>query len=151
MLIWKVLRCFWLTFFNRGGVGEVHFGGIVLIVKECTGYELQKEKSNTSEDFFNRSEVTFIEEGKEHTLYVLYVRYFEESFEQYVPYSSNPLFHVEGRDVYLKDIVALICLLNHPDNKRRKRIYMSDHSVFVDYLKQADFIEVEKVFSKLQK
>ena len=138
-------------FFSRGDVGEVHFGGIELKVKECTGYELKKEKSNTSEDFFNRSEVTFIEEGKEHTLHVLYVRYFEESFEQYVPYSTNPLFNAEGRDIYLKDIVALICLLDRPENKKRKRIYISDHSMFAAYLKNADFTEVEKVFSLLQK
>ncbi len=49
-----------------------------MLLKKCEGYELEKEKSNTSEDFFNRSEVVYVENGKEKTLHVLYVRYFDE-------------------------------------------------------------------------
>ena len=129
---------------------NVHLGGIELIVKRCTGYELQKEKTNSPEDFFNRSEVTFVEDEKEHTLSVLYVRYFEESFEQYVPYSTNPLFNAEGKDIYLKDIVALICLLNQSNRTKRKRIYISEQNVFVSYLENADYHAVEEVFKSLQ-
>ena len=38
-----------------------------MIIKGYVGYELEKEKPNTSEDFFNRSEVTYILNGKEKT------------------------------------------------------------------------------------
>lgn len=36
-----------------------------MLINQSGGYELEKEKSNTSEDFFNRSEVTFVDEGEE--------------------------------------------------------------------------------------
>lgn len=40
------------------------------------GEELQKSQSNTFEDYFNRSEVTYRDGGEERTLSVLYLRHF---------------------------------------------------------------------------
>src|SRR5581483_427101 len=99
--------------------------GIKLLIKECKGYELEKEKSNTSEDFFNRSEITFMENGTEKTLHVLYVRYFDEIFHEFTPYSSDPIFAEEGQEITFKDIVALVCLLKNPGLRERKRLYIN--------------------------
>ena len=77
-----------------------------MLIKECIGYELEKEKSNTSEDFFNRSEVTFIEDAEEKTLHVLYVRYFDEIFHEFTPYQQDPIF-TKG------DIKLLLRILLH--------------------------------------
>ena len=120
-----------------------------MILKECSGYELVKEKPNTSEDYFNRSKVTFVEGGKEHTVYVLYLRYFEENLDG--PYATNPLFTVEDREICLKDIVALLCLLHNRENKRRKRIYISSQVEFAEYFENVDYNEVEKIFQTLQR
>ena len=61
----------------------------------CHGYELQKAQPNTSEDFFNRSEVTFVDDdGTERTLHVLYVRYFDERFFEWTPYEQDPVFQI---------------------------------------------------------
>lgn len=38
-----------------------------MIIIGYAGYELEKAKPNTSEDFFNRSEVTYILNNKERT------------------------------------------------------------------------------------
>ncbi|WP_019242086.1 MULTISPECIES: hypothetical protein [Bacillus] len=122
---------------------ESNVGGILLLIKECKGYELEKEKTNSPEDNFTRSEVIYMENGQEKKLHVLYVRFFEESFEQYVPYTSNPLFKVGERDIYFKDIVALVCLLHNPSNYQRKRIFISSQLEFAKYFKDIDFEKVE--------
>lgn len=49
-----------------------------MIIKGYVGYELEKEKFNILEDFFNRFEVIYILNGKEKIFLVLYVWYFEE-------------------------------------------------------------------------
>ncbi|MFD2445910.1 hypothetical protein ACFSO7_18275 [Bacillus sp. CGMCC 1.16607] len=101
-----------------------------MIIKECKGYELEKEKSNTSEDYFNRSEITYEEDGVEKHLHVLFVRYFEENFGQCTPFESNPVWTVNDTDIYIKDIVALICLLKNPGLRHRKRLYINSEKEF---------------------
>ncbi|WP_442594645.1 hypothetical protein [Neobacillus sp. D3-1R] len=101
-----------------------------MIIKECKGYELEKEKPNTSEDYFNRSEITYVEDGVEKSLHVLYVRYYEEHFKQYTPFEENPFFNVNGTDIYIKDIVALVCLLKNPGLRHRKRLYINTEKEF---------------------
>lgn len=121
-----------------------------MILKQCRGYELEKVQSNSPEDFFARSEVTFLEEGMERTLYVLYVKYFEEQAKEFLPYSKEPLFTVGSREIYLKDIIALIYLLQYPEAKSRKRIYVSKQQDFSEYLKNADYEEIEKMMQQLE-
>ena len=121
-----------------------------MLIKECNGYELEKEKSNTSEDFFNRSEVTFEEEGQEKTVHVLYVRYFDTLFSEFTPFETNPVFHAGGREVYFKDIVALVCLLKNPGLRHRKRIYINSQTDFASYFKGIDFSKIPEVFEQLE-
>ena len=123
----------------------------MLILKELRGYELEKAQPNTSEDFFTRSEVVYIDNGVEKTLHVLYVKFFEESLDQYSPYQSQPLFTVEDKDVMLKDITALIFLLYHPEGKRRKRIFVNDFKQFTKYFDKVDYNKIKTIVEELQK
>ena len=118
---------------------------IYLIIKECIGYELEKEKSNTSEDFFNRSEVTFMEGSVEKTLHVLYVRYFDESFQEYTPYQQNPILTKGDIQVTFKDIVALVCLIKNPGLRNRKRLYINSKYEFASYFQDIDFEKLPEI------
>jgi len=119
-------------------------------IRRCHGYELEKAQPNTSEDFFNRSEVTFVEDGEEKTLHVLYVRYFDELFPSFTPYEQDPLFTANGRDVYFKDIVALVCLLKNPSYRHRKRVYINEEQEFRRYFEHIDFAKLPEVFATLE-
>lgn len=121
-----------------------------MLIKQCKGYELVKEKSNTSEDFFNRSEITFEEDGQEKTLHVLYVRYFDECLKEFTPYESNPIFTFGSKEVDLKDIVALICLLTNPGFRHRKRVYINTKVEFASYFKDIDFSKLPSIFEALE-
>jgi hypothetical protein len=116
-----------------------------LFIKECNGYELEKEKSNTSEDFFNRSEVTFIEGSEEKTLHVLYVRYFDEFFQEFTPYQQNPIFAKDDIQVMFKDIVALVCLIKNPGLRNRKRLYINSKKEFASYFQDIDFEKLPEI------
>ena len=104
-----------------------------MIIKQFSGYELTKAQPNTSEDYFNRSEVTYITNGEERTLHVLYVRYFEEQLQQFTPFAGNPVFQIENEDIAFKDIAALACLLHDPNMISRKRVYINTTEEFAPY------------------
>nr|WP_318184116.1 hypothetical protein [Metabacillus idriensis] len=87
---------------------------------------------NTSEDFFNRSEVTFVSSKTEKTFHVLYVRYFEQVFTE----QNAELF--AGQDLRLKDILALICIIQNESLLMRKRLYINTEEEFHSYLKGID-------------
>nr|WP_308315341.1 hypothetical protein [Bacillus sp. UMB0893] len=87
---------------------------------------------NTSEDFFNRSEVTFVSSKTEKTFHVLYVRYFEQVFTE----QNAELF--AGQDLRLKDILALICIIQNESLLMRKRLYINTEEEFQSYLKGID-------------
>ncbi|MEH7252325.1 MULTISPECIES: hypothetical protein [Bacillaceae] len=116
-----------------------------MFIKECIGYELEKEKSNTSEDFFNRSEVTFMEGSVEKTLHVLYVRYFDESFQEFTPYQQNPILTKGDIQVTFKDIVALVCLIKNPGLRNRKRLYINSKHEFASYFQDIDFEKLPEI------
>ncbi|MDZ5471147.1 hypothetical protein SM124_05260 (plasmid) [Bacillus sp. 31A1R] len=121
-----------------------------MLVKVCKGFELEKEKPNTSEDFFNRSEVTFEEDGVEKTLSVLYVRFFEEKMNEFTPYEENPIIQDGSKPVELKDIVALVCLIKNPGLRHRKRIYINSQVEFASYFKGIDYSKLETLLKSLE-
>jgi hypothetical protein len=120
-----------------------------LLIKECKGFELEKEKSNTSEDFFNRSIVTFSEEGKEKTLHVLYVRYFDEFIHEFTPYKQDPIMVQDNKEVSFKDIVALVCLLKNPGLRSRKRLYINSKQEFASYFQDINYNKLPEIFLSL--
>lgn len=103
-----------------------------MIIKNGRGYELVKEMPNTSEDFFNRSEITIVSKKMEKTFYVLYVRYFEDKFRE-----QNPLLF-EGSDLSIKDVMALICIIQNEALLDRKRLYLNTEEEFLMYLQGID-------------
>ncbi len=121
-----------------------------MFIKHCSGYELEKEKSNTSEDFFNRSEVTYLIEGEEKTLHVLYLRYFDEKVNIFTPFQQDPLFKAGTRDIYFKDIIAIACLLKNPELRNRKRVYINSEKEFASILQGLDFNKIEEVFNHIE-
>jgi hypothetical protein len=123
----------------------------MMIIKRCAGCELVKAQSNTSEDYFNRSEVTYIHDDIEKTLYVLYVRYFEENLSEVSSFIENPVFRAGEREVYFRDIVALACLLQHPELMNRKRIYINTQKEMVRYIQNVSADELERIMTELEK
>jgi hypothetical protein len=121
-----------------------------MFIRHCSGYELEKEKSNTSEDFFNRSEVTYTTEGEEKTLYVLYLRYFDEMVGTFTPFQQDPIYKVGTRDVYFKDLIALACLLKNPELRNRKRVYINTEKEFASILQGLDFNKMGEIFKQLE-
>lgn len=120
----------------------------MLIIKECIGYELIKEKSNSPQDNFNCSEVTYIEDGREKTLHVLYVKYFEELLAEQE--GMDPLFTIGEREVSIKDAVALICLMKDVKSKERKRIYISSQKIFSEIFENIDYNQIKMIFQTLE-
>ncbi|RTR30377.1 hypothetical protein EKG37_12795 [Robertmurraya yapensis] len=120
-----------------------------MFIKSCSGYELEKEKPNTSEDFFNRSEVTFQEDGSEKTLQVLYLRYFDEVMGEFTPYQQDPLFQIGDRAVSFKDIVAIVCLIKNPGFRHRKRVYFNSKHEFSSFFKDVDYEKIKTIFEGL--
>ncbi|CAG9608362.1 hypothetical protein [Pseudoneobacillus rhizosphaerae] len=120
-----------------------------MIITECKGYELEKEKPNTSEDYFNRSEITYIEDGVEKNLHVLYVRYYEEQLNKYTPFEVNPVFQFEGNEIYLRDLVALVCLMKNPGLRHRKRLYINTEKEFQHYFQDINFEKIKELLSDL--
>lgn len=121
-----------------------------MIIKDCRGYQLEKAQSNSPEDFFNQSEVTYIEDGEEKTFRVLYVRYFEEFVKEFTPYAANPLFTAGGKEIYLYDIAAIVCLLTTPDFRKRKRVYINQKREFASIFEGVNFERLPEIFEALQ-
>ncbi|WP_413309068.1 hypothetical protein AA0X95_11795 [Bacillus sp. 1P10SD] len=119
-------------------------------IKECKGIELEKEKSNTSEDFFNRSEVTFIDNGEEKTLHVLYVRYFDEFLQELTPFKQDPILVQNENEIFFRDIVALCCLIKNPGLRSRKRLYINSKNEFASYFQDINFEKLPEVFRALK-
>ncbi|SFA97933.1 MULTISPECIES: hypothetical protein [unclassified Bacillus (in: firmicutes)] len=120
-----------------------------MLIKECKGYELEKEKSNTSEDFFNRSEVVFNENGQTKTLHILYLRYFDELAQEITGLDHDPLFTANAREVTFKDVVAVVCLLKNPDLRNRKRLYINSKHEMASYFKDVDLKKLPTIFESL--
>ena len=102
-----------------------------MFIKQCSGYELEKEKSNTSEDFFNRSEVTFLDDGEE-------------------PYEQDPIFKAGSREVFFKEIIAITCLLKNPELRHRKRVYINSEREFVLLFQGLDFSKFAELFQHIE-
>lgn len=120
-------------------------------IKKIYGYELEKAQSNTSEDYFNRSEVTYFEEGVEKTFHLLYLRYFDEIFHEFVPFERDPLFIIGEQSIYFKDIIGLICLLKNPQFINRKRVYINSKKELLDYCTGIDYEKLPEIVETIYK
>lgn len=108
-------------------------------ILECAGLELEKEKSNSPEDLFNRSTVRYKEGNEEKRFHVVYLRVFDELLRELTPFTENPLYKGMTRNFFFYDIVALACLMNDANLSRRKRLYLNSQEEFSAYFKNLDF------------
>lgn len=115
------------------------------------GFELIKEEKNHPTDMFNRSEVTYLLDGKEREFQVVYLRYFDEIIDQVTPFQTNPVFTTSGKEVFLKDIVALVALLTNEKNQLNKRIYISDGKEFKSLFAGLDVEKLQNTMETLYK
>ncbi|PEK89609.1 hypothetical protein COF75_19110 [Bacillus toyonensis] len=122
-----------------------------MIIIGYAGHELEKAKPNTSEDFFNRSEVTYILNDKEKIFSVLYVRYFEEVIQEITPFEGNPVCKVEEQDIYLRDIVAICCLVKDKELRAQKRLYLNNIEEFQQYFDERTVLKVQEILAELHK
>lgn len=117
-------------------------------ITRIKGYELEKAQSNTSEDFFNRSEVTFFEDGEERTFHVLYIRYFDETFPEFlnIGVDGDPIFKIGDKEILFKDLVALTLLIKNPSFRNRKRIYINTQEDFASYFEGVHIQKLKEIF-----
>ncbi|WP_408006581.1 hypothetical protein ACJROX_17995 [Pseudalkalibacillus sp. A8] len=120
-----------------------------MIITSITGKELEKSKSNSPEEFFNRSEVTFLDGKNEKTLAVLYVRYFDEKISEFSSFETEELFEVEGRLIHLREIVALLALKAHPEYAKRHRVYINDEVQFASLFKAIEKESLKTMVKKI--
>lgn len=99
-------------------------------IHEFSGIEMEKESKASFQDYFNESYVTFFEQGSAKQFSVVYLRYFEEQLQTYTPFPNNPLLTLNDNEYYLRDCLALIYFLNFPNERHRKRIFISDENEF---------------------
>lgn len=110
-----------------------------MYIYNCHGYELVKAQSNTSEDFFNRSEVEYEYNGQKFTTSVLYVRFFEEQLPEMSEVKTTVFYDNGEESIYFRDLVALAFIIHNPSFRGRKRIYINEINEFVNELKDVDF------------
>ena len=118
-------------------------------ILKCIGYELEKEKSNSPEDYFTRSIVTYKQNGKIKEFQVIYIRYFEEVLLGQEEVMSG--VKVLLTDYTLKDIVALLYLLQNPRYQERKRVYINSEQVFLQVFENASIAQVKEILNKIAK
>ncbi|HWO75814.1 MAG TPA: hypothetical protein VNM69_07905 [Bacillus sp. (in: firmicutes)] len=113
-----------------------------------SGVELEKALPNSPEDGFSRSIVTYIDNNKENTFQLLYVRYFEEIIIEELPYSGQPLFISGNTPCYIRDLAAWIYLMANPEAIGKKEVYLHDETPLVEAFRQTNWEQVEKMFSE---
>ncbi|MCF6137631.1 hypothetical protein [Pseudalkalibacillus berkeleyi] len=111
--------------------------------------ELEKSKSNSPEEFFSRSDVTFEDEGKHKTLSVLYVRYFDEQLLEQTSIQSNPVFEVNGKGMYIRDLVALLALKKNPEYRKRYRVYINEEDQFLSLFESVEQSALEEMVKQI--
>jgi hypothetical protein len=121
-------------------------------ITEIKGYELEKAQSNTSEDFFNRSSVTFEDVGEEKTFHVLYIRYFDETFSEFLSIGADqdPIFEIGNQPVTFKELVAITCLIKNPSFRHRKRIYINTKEELASYFNGVNIPKLKEIFEGLK-
>lgn len=114
------------------------------------GYELEKALPNTSEDYFNRSEVIYEVNGEVRTLSVLYLRYFEERMEDLTLFKNGIVCICNGKEVLFKEVFALICLLKNPLLMTQRRLYLADMEEIRSYATHVNIEELVIILQQVQ-
>lgn len=114
-----------------------------MFILQLKGWSLEKTLPNSFEDFFNKSEVIYEEDGEERKFTLTYLQYFEEKLDQLTSYEQSV------SDRTFKDIAALASLLNHPELKLRKRLFISDETAFIRLFEGFDFKQISNIIETM--
>ncbi|MDM5338810.1 hypothetical protein QUF84_16475 [Fictibacillus enclensis] len=118
----------------------------MLKIRSFAGYELQKEKSNSPEDLFNRSEVKYTHQGKDRSFELLYVRFLEEQ----LPDLTEQLTMENGEQLAVKDIAALACLMQADGYLERRKVYINNQDQFSILFQNLDWNKVKKIWVQME-
>lgn len=116
-----------------------------MLILHIDGIELEKEKPNTSEDFFNRSDASYEINGVKHTFHLLYVRYFEEKLEDEL--TQHDFWKQYLQKYKIREIAALAALSKNDSYLKRKRVYINEYEEFKSLFMNPD----EKTLTNLLK
>lgn len=127
---------------------KVTKGEAVLLIHHIDGIELEKEKPNTSEDFFNRSEASYELNGEKHTFHLLYVRYFEEKMEDEL--TQHHFWKQILQKYKIRQLAALAALSHNGSYLKRKRVYINDYEDFKSLFMNPDEKRLMNLLKSLQ-
>ncbi|WP_226657329.1 hypothetical protein [Pseudalkalibacillus hwajinpoensis] len=106
---------------------------------DVTYEHLEKERSNSPEDSFVRSTVTYIHDGNEKKFHVLYPAIFSETAE------AKGIWEYE---VPLHEAIALNLLSSYPG---RKRLYINSEDDFFSTLEKTNIPELYTTILNIKK
>ncbi|SEA59774.1 hypothetical protein SAMN05421743_10657 [Thalassobacillus cyri] len=118
-------------------------------IKSSKGVELVKDKSNSPEEFFNRSELVYEDKGREQKFSVLYLRYFDEKLHEFTPFTENPVMIFGDNEIMLKDLVAFIALVKNPGYKHRRKMYINEYEEYKELFSGVNWEAVKQAFLKI--
>ncbi|HET7521823.1 MAG TPA: hypothetical protein VFJ73_00725 [Bacillales bacterium] len=121
-----------------------------MVIKKCEGTELEKSSPTSPEDAFARSIVTFEVDGRERTFHLTYLRFFEDSMNEFTPFAEDPIFTAGSREVRLRDTAALAAMIQNPGYRDRKRVYLNEKARFSALFKDLDFDRLKAVFETIE-
>ncbi|PFG13678.1 hypothetical protein [Bacillus sp. es.036] len=108
-------------------------------VVDVTYEHLKKERSNSPEDSFVRSTVTYVQDGNEKRFHVLYPAIFGETAKAK---------GIWGYDLPLQEAVALNFLSFYPG---RKRLYINTEEEFFRLLDKSDLSQLYASLAEIKK
>ncbi|WP_273837274.1 hypothetical protein [Guptibacillus sedimenti] len=108
-------------------------------VVDVTYEHLKKERSNSPEDSFVRSTVTYVQDGNKKRFHVLYPAIFGETAKAK---------GIWGYDLPLQEAVALNFLSFYPG---RKRLYINTEEEFFRLLNKSDLAQLYASLAEIKK
>ncbi|WP_377888740.1 hypothetical protein [Alkalihalobacillus sp. R86527] len=106
-------------------------------ITSVVGGQLEKDRSNSPEDSFSRSTVTYVIKGDEKTFSVLYPLFFEDRAV------GEGLVNA---DESIQEMIGLCFFELFPE---RKRLYVSDEAEFLEALKKMDNVRIQEKLNEI--
>lgn len=113
-------------------------------IVSSSGFECEKHLPSSSADMFNKSQVTYIHEGKQRQLTVTYVRYFETYMEE------QNIYKAEETGIPFYQICALLILMKHNGYVETEQLYYNNTARFLEAFNQEDIPKAISTYQSLQ-
>ncbi len=72
-------------------------------------------------------------------------------YKKLLLFEGNPVCKVENQDIYLRDIVAICCLLKENELRMQKRLYLNNIEEFQQYFDEEIVVKVQEILAELHK